>query len=490
MQQNNSTTLRTFTRQVVARWRHRYSTRWQTSYLPRLAWSDRQLPSFVRHCAVTMSFIQQFRLLDWERLPLPSVQRGFGQMPAPLAAYIGSFLVKLSCGLRSTGELQQFLANHPALIWALGFPLVTDYDSPCGFDPEASIPSRRQLNRVLTKMPNDRLQLLLDGQVRRLQVLLPDDFGQTVSLDTKAILAWVKENNPKQFIKEGRFDKTRQPAGDPDCRVGCKRRHNRKTTTPTKEGQSAAGLPVSIGEFYWGYASGVVATKLHDWGDFVLAEMTQPFDKGDATYFFPLMAQVEQRLSFRPRYGALDAAFDAFYVYDYFHNPPHDGFAAVAFSEKGGKPHRDFDDAGLPLCDAGLGMPFKFAYTDRTTAIIPYERARHICPLVLPQPNGQVCPIAHKLWPKGGCVTHIANTPGARIRHQLDRESEAYKAVYNQRTAVERINSQAVALGIERPKLRNQQAITNQNTLIYLLINLRAIQRVLKKLADSGKPNK
>lgn len=68
---------------------------------------------------------------------------------------------------------------------------------------------------------------------------------------------------------------------------------------------------------------------------------------------------------------------------------------------------------------------------------------------------------------------------GARIRYQLDRESDRYQQVYNQRTAVERIFSQAVALGIERPKLRNQLAIANMNTLTYILINLRAMHRVL-----------
>ena len=67
---------------------------------------------------------------------------------------------------------------------------------------------------------------------------------------------------------------------------------------------------------------------------------------------------------------------------------------------------------------------------------------------------------------------------GARLRYQLDRTSPAYKAVYKQRTADERANSQAVELGIERPRLRRQSAITNQNTLIYVLINLHALQRV------------
>jgi hypothetical protein len=42
----------------------------------------------------------------------------------------------------------------------------------------------------------------------------------------------------------------------------------------------------------------------------------------------------------------------------------------------------------------------------------------------------------------------------------------------------ERINSQALALGIERPHIRNGYAITNINTLIYTLINLRLLHRL------------
>jgi len=72
---------------------------------------------------------------------------------------------------------------------------------------------------------------------------------------------------------------------------------------------------------------------------------------------------------------------------------------------------------------------------------------------------------------------------GARLRYQLDRDSAAYKEVYRQRTATERINSQAVDLGIEQPKLRNGPAIANRNTLIYVLINLRALQRVRQEKA-------
>jgi hypothetical protein len=443
-----------------------------------------QWPAYARHCVTTQEVARGLRLLAWSHLPACAIPERFGRQAVPLAAYIAAFLVKLDRQLPTIGHLRDFLVAHPALVWALGFPLLAGKGAT-GFDTEKCLPGRRHFGHVLRHLPNELLQTLLDGQVKQLATWLASEvatpFGQTISLDTKHVLAWVKENNPKAYIKEGRFDKTQQPAGDPDCKVGCKRRHNRQLyppSTPTKEGQAATGLSVSVGEFHWGYASGVVVTKVPAWGEFVLAEWTQKFDKGDTTYFFPLMKLVEWRLGGKPRYGTMDAAFDAFYVYDYFDSPDHDGFAAVPLSEKGGKPTRQFDAHGLPLCDAGLAMPLEFVYQDNTTAIIPYRRARHGCPLLLPQPNGQTCPIAHKNWPKGGCKTSLAHTRGARIRHQLDRDSNAYQAIYRQRTAVERVFSQAMALGIEQPKLRNQQAIANLNTLIYLLINLRAMHRV------------
>ena len=127
-------------------------------------------------------------------------------------------------------------------------------------------------------------------------------------------------------------------------------------------------------------------------------------------------------------------------------------------------------------------MPLKLTFLCHTTRF-EHERGRYACPLTFPQPTGESCPIQHKNWPKG-CVTTLATSIRARIRYQLDRESQVYKDVYKQRTATERIHSQATELGIERPKLRNGQAIANQNTLIYVLINLRALHRVRRKKAE------
>lgn len=441
-------------------------------HLPRLLLATKLQPRYVRRCQVTQMIINKFSLLDWEQLPLSLSLNKQGEKTIPLAAYIGAYLVKIDQQLASFGALRRFLRHHPALVWALGFPLPATSRMPDARTIEASLPGQQHFSRKLSRIPNEILQSLLTGQVAWFKLRFGTDFGNVAIFDTKHILAWVKENNPKSFIKEARFDKTKQPAGDLDCKVGCKRRKNQQT--PAKEGKPA-GKKVSVGEYYWGYASGIVVTKIPEVGEFVLAEMTQTFDKGDVTYFLPLMAQVEERLGHRPQFGTGDAAFDAFYVYDYFHSADHDGFAAVPLRQINAVRH--FSDDGLPLCEAGLPFYLKSSFVNRTS-LVQHRKGRYTCPLLHPKPPAESCPIEHRKWPTGGCKLVMPTSPGARIRYQLDRESEQYKQIYKQRTAVERIFSQVTALGIERPKLRNRAAITNINTLYYVLVNLRAMQRI------------
>jgi hypothetical protein len=458
--------------------RHRISVR---PDLHHLACHPDQLPGFVRDSAVALHFLQLLGPLAWHRFPERDLETQWGIPTVPYAPFVAACLVKLDQQLRYMSNLRQYLVQHPALFWLLGFPLVPSRRYPWGFDADASLPSQRHLTRLLRRIPNATLQVLLDDTVHLIQAELETEvhnFGQAIALDTKHILAWVKENNPKDYLDGQRYDKNQQPNGDPDCRLGCKRRRNQRASskepppTPADNPRSPTGIPVA--EFYWGYASGVVATKVPGWGEFVLAELTQPFDRSDVSYFHPLMEDTERRLGTRPMYGAFDAAFDAFYVYEYFHHAG--GFAAVPFSQRGGHT-KSFDADGRPLCQAGLSMPLRHTFRSRTT-LVHHQRGRHVCPLLWPEDTGDVCPIQHKQWDKGGCTTTLPTSIGARIRYQLDRDSDAYKQIYKQRTAIERINSQAKERGIERPRLRNGQAVANQNTLIYVLINLHALQRI------------
>jgi hypothetical protein len=462
--------------------------------LTELAANPASLPDWVRDAPVAMRYLRFLSPLNWSAVPDRSCATPPQASPLPYAAFLAACVVKVDQHIGSMTRLRKFLVEHPALTWLLGFPLVPSQAAPWGFDVEASLPTARHFTRMLRTLPNAILQGLLDSTVAQLKAALPPTvaFGEAISLDTKHILAWVKENNPKAYVESptGRYDPLRQPAGDPDCRLGCKKRRNQQAATqtpPTPLTDPAPASTVKVGTWYWGYGSGVVATKVPGWGEFVLAELTQPFNCADLTYYFPLMKATTRRLGAHPRYGAFDAAFDAWYVYADFHNDEHDGFAAVPFVAKGGKTPQAFNEDGLPLCEAGFAMPVRSTFWSKT-ATVPHEKGRYGCPLAGDAASSS-CPVRHKNWAKGGCTTTIPTSIGARIRAGLDRESAAYKDVYRQRTATERVNSQAVNLGIERPKLRNRQAIANHNTLIYLVINLRALQRVRQQKGEAPIPS-
>ena len=51
------------------------------------------------------------------------------------------------------------------------------------------------------------------------------------------------------------------------------------------------------------------------------------------------------------------------------------------------------------------------------------------------------------------------------------------KAFDYQRTSAERINSQAKALDIERPKVRNGLSVRHLNTLTYIALNTKVLMR-------------
>lgn len=65
-----------------------------------------------------------------------------------------------------------------------------------------------------------------------------------------------------------------------------------------------------------------------------------------------------------------------------------------------------------------------------------------------------------------GCVKNINWEQGGQMHVTLDRESPLYKAVYIQSTSCKRINSQAQALDIGNPKMRNIRSVRNLNTQI------------------------
>ncbi len=417
------------------------------------------MTALLAHDPLVQDYRAFFALLDWSPVEQWQAQHSARGRPAhPESAYLKAFLLRIREGLMYTSQLRRFLLKHPLLVIELGFRLELDATQPYGFDVEKTLPCDYWLREQLHRFDPDLLQALLRATVAALKQEIPG-LGETVAFDVKHIYAWVRENNPRVYVK-GQFDVTYRCQGDPDCRLGVKRSSNQEQPDgSTKEKK----------ESLFGYGSGVAACTDPVYGDAVLAEYTLTFNEADVTYFRPLYHRTVVATNQLPSYVTADAAFDFWYVYETVAHRL--GIAAIPLNSHG---HEEVprDPDGTPRCSAGLRMSpaFQFRHTNGFLA----QRFR--CPLLFPTRTGETC--EHTQFAKGkGCVKDPNWQEGGLMRALLDRDGPLYHAIYNQRTACERINSQAQALGIERPKVRNGRSVAYLNTLTYIIINVRALAK-------------
>ncbi len=451
------------------------------------------LAALLEHDPLVQDYRAFFALFEWSLVEDWQAHRSSRGRPShPESAYLKAFLLRIREGMSSTSQLRRFLLKHPLLVIELGFHLQLDPSIPYGFDAEQTLPCAQWLREKLRTLDQGLLQQLLHATVTALQAEIPG-LGETVAFDVKHIYAWVKENNERVYVKD-RYDKTQRLAGDPDCRLGVKRSSNQDASLESgqpQEPSTQAQMQSSTAhtrnkllhqdppqkaqpskekkEYIWGYGSGVAAATDPVYGDVVLAEYTLPFNEGDVTYYRPLFQRTVVALNQFPTSVTADAAFDYWYVYETVAH--RHGIAAIPLNNHG---HDEVprDPDGTPHCWAGLRMhpAYQFQHTNG------FRAQRFRCPLLFPTRTGQTC--AHAQFAKGkGCVKDPNWEKGGLMRALLDRSGPLYHAVYTQRTACERINSQAQALGIERPKVRNGQSVKNLNTLIYLVINVRALAK-------------
>ncbi len=173
------------------------------------------LPSTIQESPTIKRCLDLLAPLDWGHVPERNLARNWGQATIPYATLMAAELIRLNEHVPSMAALHRFLLEHAGFISLLGFPLAIDPTSALGFHPLASLPSARHLTYLLRQLPAATVQFLLADSVRLILAeldtrrLLPIE---CISLDTKHILAWVKENNPKAYVTE-RYNKSRQPAG-------------------------------------------------------------------------------------------------------------------------------------------------------------------------------------------------------------------------------------------------------------------------------------
>jgi hypothetical protein len=180
---------------IVARFTPKVGGFWQKRLdLHSAKLQPERLPRYVRETPSAMRMLELIGSIAWDKFPERNLIRDWGRTTIPYTAFSAACLLKLNEGLVSMDDLRQYLVEHPAFIWLLGFPLVRSSKFSCGFDPSASLPTQRHLTRMLRTIPNQVLQFLLTESVRLIREELASLnvlTGDCISLDTKHILAWV-----------------------------------------------------------------------------------------------------------------------------------------------------------------------------------------------------------------------------------------------------------------------------------------------------------
>jgi hypothetical protein len=216
-------------------------------------------------------------LFDWEVVPESVIDSSQpGKRPHPQYAYIKCCLKWSTTWPPAPACAASWWSIPCLLVLELGFRPLLDISQPYGFDVEHTVPSARWLREKQRSLEQPVLQALLVETVHALRDEIPG-LGEVVAFDMTHIYAWVRENNPRVYVK-GAFDVTHFPKSDPDCRFGVKKSSNQVQPDGTTKGKK---------ESLFGYGSGIETCTDPVYGDVVLAEYIQPFNKGDITYFVP-----------------------------------------------------------------------------------------------------------------------------------------------------------------------------------------------------------
>jgi hypothetical protein len=423
--------------------------------------------SFVGNDPIVLHYKQIFDVFDFSLLP--EAKTGLkGNSPE---VYAKVFLVMIEEGIKSSEKLRQFLVRHPALVVFLGFQLKGFSDDlPFGFHIEETVPCARHLRRKLQEFQNSHLKLLLYDTIHSIQEV--ELLNGITAMDTKEILAFVKENNPKQYVKD-RFKKDKIPPGDKTCALGAKPSSNKDGNGKKKP------------RYFWGYKSGAIFSQT-EYGLVCLSENTSPGAKADVKFFFPLLLPLVL-LGIDVKVFLADAAFDAWYVYAAI-----DILDAKAYIPINTRGHdilkQEFGPNGRPVCQKGLEMDNGGKWFDKQKG---YHRQKATCPLVNPRTGKRKkkhenvdCQILNSK-PKG-CTRVINLDDPDNLRFAIDRQSKEFKDTYKQRTQAERGFSILKHYGIETPIQRNINSVSNLATLAYCLMNAKVIMKAEKDLASQS----
>jgi transposase len=356
------------------------------------------------------------------------------------AALLRALIYKNLRGLPSLSELAFELRNNPVISELLGFPA---WETP---------PSVERFSHFLRHTENHDLQTL-----RRLlvQYLIAEKVitGKSIAMDSCAIEANVQENNLKTAVSD-RFDKTRPPRGDPDSRLGIKlfypQPFQRKVT------------------FFWGYRNHILIDTL---SELPVHEKTLPANQDEKKQALPLLQELRAFFQLPVEAVAADANYDteeilSFIFYDMKALP-------VIPKNPRGQPKLGFQlRKNSILCPGNLKMHRRGKMTVRGRTYLQYS-----CPLYYEknlQSRFLACPAFHpKYFQQKGCNYLLRLSP--TVRWQIDYNSQRFKKMHKQRTAVERVFSRLLTITMQTPTVIGLQATQNHCTIAHISVLLIAL---------------
>ena len=365
-----------------------------------------------------------------------------GRPPFPRPALLRALLCKNVRCFPSLTELVTELNEHSTL------------SAKCGFDPSKSTPSVERFSSFLHDTPNQTLQIIRINLVKQLAGEITFKY---LSADSCPIEANVKENNLKTIARD-RFDKTKIPKGDPDCRLGT------IVTFPSPAQKKI--------EYFWGYRNHVINDAL---SELPIHEITKPANVGESPLLIPHLKEIVSTYNLNPDHQIeafiADAAYDSVQNFEFIVNELK-AKPIIAENPRNKNPQDlKLSRRGHPCCSTGFEMVSRGIFKDSKQ-----DRIRHkfICPIRGSKKFAKqhpICPWGHPKFLAGkGCITYLRVNADDSIRKNIDRHSPEFKKLYSFRTSSERIFSRLLCIFMQYPTVRGLNATANLCTIAHITV--------------------
>jgi len=372
-----------------------------------------------------------------------------GRPQVPQPALIKAFVYKNLRSIPTLSDLVATLSDNLDLSHMLGFNI-------------NALPSVERFSSFLRNTNNSLLQTIRNNLVSDLAK--PGVIkGKYLSIDSCAIPANVKENNLKTSCKD-RFDKTKIPAGDPDCRLGVFIHYPNKSKKEVN--------------YFWGYRNHVICDLPQE---LPVMEKTLPANVSEQTMFIPLFDKLQKEFNFKSKAILGDSMYDAEYilkhiVYTLRAQP------IIPFNPRRGLNSQfQLSTSGARICIAGFEMLYWGKFEDRGR-----ERLKFVCPIIHSKKFRAIhtfCPWMHPKFIKGtGCTAYLRCDEDTR--KSIDYGSKNFKKLYNLRTGEERIFSRLLSICMQEPSIIGLNATSNHCTIAHITCLLVAKVAALTKNLD------